>query len=168
MDIVKHMLTTVSKDRRVLALLIGWGFGAFMEGMAGFGTAIAIPASMLVAMGFDPIKAILVCLVANSVPTTYGSIGIPASTLANLTGIDPVQLSTYISLQLLPLNILCPFIIVAIVGGSLKALKGVFMITLLSLYFYASSALSEPNSSFPDLYRSDYFSQKHHIKCYII
>lgn len=129
MDIVKHMLTTVSKDRRVLALLIGWGFGAFMEGMAGFGTAIAIPASMLVAMGFDPIKAILVCLVANSVPTTYGSIGIPASTLANLTGLDPVQLSTYISLQLLPLNILCPFIIVAIVGGSLKALKGVFMIT---------------------------------------
>ena len=132
MDIVKHMLTTVSKDRRVLALLIGWGFGAFMEGMAGFGTAIAIPASMLVALGFDPIKAILVCLVANSVPTTYGSIGIPASTLANLTGLDPVQLSTYISLQLLPLNIICPFIIVAIVGGSLKALKGVFMITLLS------------------------------------
>lgn len=132
MDIVKHMLTTVSKDRRVLALLIGWGFGAFMEGMAGFGTAIAIPASMLVALGFDPIKAILVCLVANSVPTTYGSIGIPASTLANLTGLDPVQLSTYISLQLLPLNIICPFIIVAIVGSSLKALKGVFMITLLS------------------------------------
>ena len=71
MDIVKHMLMTVSKDRRILALLIAWGFGAFMEGMAGFGTAIAIPASMLVALGFDPIKSILVCLVANSVPTTY-------------------------------------------------------------------------------------------------
>ena len=54
MDIVKHMLTTVSKDRRVLALLIGWGFGAFMEGMAGFGTAIAIPASMLVAWASTP------------------------------------------------------------------------------------------------------------------
>ena len=50
MDIVKHMLMTVSKDRRILALLIAWGFGAFMEGMAGFGTAIAIPASMLVAL----------------------------------------------------------------------------------------------------------------------
>ena len=132
MDIVKHMLTTVSKDRRVLALLIGWGFGAFMEGMAGFGTAIAIPASMLVALGFNPIKAILVCLVANSVPTTFGSIGIPASTLANLTGLDPVQLSTYISLQLLPLNLICPFLIVAIVGGSVKAIKGVFIITLIS------------------------------------
>ncbi len=132
MDIVKHMLTTVSKDRRVLALLIGWGFGAFMEGMAGFGTAIAIPASMLVAMGFNPIKAILACLVANSVPTTFGSIGIPASTLANLTGADPVQLATYISLQLLPLNILSPFLVVMIVGGSPKALKGVFLLTLLS------------------------------------
>ena len=131
MDIVKHMLTTVSKDQRVLALLIGWGFGAFMEGMAGFGTAIAIPASMLVAMGFNPIKAILLCLIANSVPTTYGSIGIPASTLANLTGLDPVQLSTYISLQLLPLNIICPFLMVIVVGGSIKALRGVFLLTLL-------------------------------------
>lgn len=131
MDIVKHMLTTVSKDRRVLALLIGWGFGAFMEGMAGFGTAIAIPASMLVAMGFDPVKAILLCLIANSVPTTYGSIGIPASTLANLTGLDPVQLSTYISLQLLPLNLICPFLMVIVAGGSLKALRGVFILTLL-------------------------------------
>ena len=75
------MLTTVSKDRRVLALLIGWGFGAFMEGHGRyFGTAIAIPASMLVAMGFDPIKAILVCLVANSVPTyVWFPFGIPAS-----------------------------------------------------------------------------------------
>ena len=132
MDVVKHMLTTVSKDRRVLALLIAWGFGAFMEGMAGFGTAIAIPASMLVAMGFNPIKAILACLVANSVPTTFGSIGIPASTLANLTGVDPVQLATYISLQLLPLNIISPFLVVMIVGGGFKALRGVFLLTLLS------------------------------------
>lgn len=132
MDIIKHMLTTVSKDRRILALLIAWGFGAFMEGMAGFGTAIAIPASMLAALGFNPIKSILICLVANSVPTTYGSIGIPASTLANLTGLDPIRLSSYISLQLLPLNLICPFLIVLIIGGSLKALKGVFLITLLS------------------------------------
>lgn len=132
MDIIKHMLTTVSKDRRVLVLLIGWGFGAFMEGMAGFGTAIAIPASMLVALGFNPIRAILVCLIANSVPTTYGSIGIPASTLANLTGLNPLLLAKYISLQLLPLNILCPFLMVIVTGGSIKALKGVFMLTLLS------------------------------------
>lgn len=132
MDVIKQMLTSVSSDRRVLILLIGWGFGAFLEGMAGFGTAVAIPAGMLAGIGVNPVLAASVCLVANSVPTTFGSIGIPASTLANLTGLDPVQLSTYITLQILPLNIICPFVIVAIVGGSLKALKGVFTITLLS------------------------------------
>lgn len=132
MDIIKHMLTAVSKDRRVLLLLIGWGFGAFMEGMAGFGTAIAIPASMLVALGFNPIKAILACLIANSVPTTFGSIGIPASTLANITGLDPVQLATYISFQLLPLNIICPLLMVVVSEGSFKALKGVFLLSIFS------------------------------------
>lgn len=132
MDIIKHMLTAVSKDRRVLVLLIGWGFGAFMEGMAGFGTAIAIPASMLVALGFNPVKAILACLIANSVPTTFGSIGIPASTLANITGLDPVHLATYISFQLLPLNIICPLLMIIISEGSIKALKGVFLLTVLS------------------------------------
>ena len=85
MDIVKHMLTTVSKDRRVLALLIGWGFGAFMEGMAGFGTAIAIPASMLVALGFDPIRAIpgLPGLLTPFRQRMVPSVSLPA--LANLT-----------------------------------------------------------------------------------
>ena len=121
-----------SKDRRVLLLLIGWGFGAFMEGMAGFGTAIAIPASMLVALGFNPVKAILACLIANSVPTTFGSIGIPASTLANITGLDPVQLATYISFQLLPLNIICPLLMVVVSEGSFKALKGVFLLSVFS------------------------------------
>ena len=52
MDVIKQMLTTVSKDSRILALLIAWGFGAFMEGMAGFGTAVAIPASIMVGLGY--------------------------------------------------------------------------------------------------------------------
>lgn len=132
MDVIKQMLTSVSKDRRVLVLLIGWGFGAFLEGMAGFGTAIAIPASMLVALGFNPVTATVACLVSNSVPTTFGSIGIPASTLAGITGLDPVLLAKYISLQLTPLNIIVPFLMVMIAGGSVKAIKGMFTITLLA------------------------------------
>lgn len=59
LDVIKQMLTTVSEDKRVLFLLIAWGFGTFMEGMAGFGTAVAIPAAMLVALGFPPIKTIV-------------------------------------------------------------------------------------------------------------
>ncbi len=132
MDIIKQMLTSVSRDRRVIVLLIGWGFGAFLEGMAGFGTAVAIPVSMLVALGFNPVLSAVVCLIANSVPTAYGSIGIPTTTLGQITGIDPVLLAQYVSMQLLPLNIICPFLMVIVTGKSLKALKGMFLITLLA------------------------------------
>ena len=82
------MLAGVSVDERVLLLIIGWGFGNFMEGMAGFGTAVAIPASMLVGIGLDPMRAVLACLVVNSTPTAFGSVGVPTVTLASVTGLD--------------------------------------------------------------------------------
>jgi len=132
METIKTMLSSVTSDMRVLALLLAWGFGAFMEGMAGFGTAVAIPAAMMVAVGFDPLKSIIACLVANSVPTTYGSIGIPTTTLASLTGLDPVHLGTFIAVQLFLLNLIAPFFVVMIIGGGFKALKGVFLVTFLS------------------------------------
>jgi len=132
MDTIKKMLTSVSTDRRILVLLIGWGFGAFLEGMAGFGTAIAIPASMLVGIGINPLLAALVCLIANSVPTAYGSIGIPIVTLGQITDIAPLQLAKYVCLQLAPLNLLCPFLIVIATGRSIRALKGVFLLTFIA------------------------------------
>ena len=131
MDTIKKMLTSVSNDRRVLILLIGWGFGGFLEGMAGFGTAVAIPAGMLAGIGVNPVLAAMVCLIANSVPTAYGSIGIPIVTLGNVTGIDPIQLATYTALQLIPLTVLCPFLMVIVASHSLKGLKG--MVLMLSL-----------------------------------
>ncbi len=124
MEVIKEMLTSVSTDTRALILLIGWGFGGFLEGMAGFGTAIAIPAGMLAGIGIDPILSVAVCLIANSVPTAYGSIGIPLVTLGNVTGIDPMQLATYTCLQLGVLSLLCPFLMVITAGHSMKALKG--------------------------------------------
>ena len=63
MELIKKMLASVSVDQRVLLLIIGWGFGNFMEGMAGFGTAVAIPASMLAAIGINPILSVIACLV---------------------------------------------------------------------------------------------------------
>lgn len=130
MDVIKKMLTSVSSDRRVLILLIGWGFGGFLEGMAGFGTAIAIPAGMLAGIGVNPVLAASVCLIANSVPTAYGSIGIPLVTLGSVTGIDPTTLATYTSLQLAPLTLICPFLMTIVTGGSLKALKGMGIMCL--------------------------------------
>ena len=133
MDVIKQMLTSVSSDRRVLILLIGWGFGAFLEGMAGFGTAVAIPAGMLAGIGVNPVLAASVCLVANSVPTAYGSIGIPLVTLSSVTGIDAVKLASYTCLQLAPITCLCPIIMTIAAGGSLKALKGMGLIIIAAI-----------------------------------
>ena len=129
-DVIKQMITSVSNDKRILVLLIAWCFGGFMEGMAGFGTAIAIPAGMLLTLGFDPIFSCLVCLIANGAPTPFGSIGIPTVTLANLVGLENTQLSFITSLQLAPFMLVIPFLIVTVTGKGPKALKGVTGITL--------------------------------------
>ncbi|WP_207667784.1 L-lactate permease [Mobilisporobacter senegalensis] len=132
MEVIKKMLASVTKDKRVLVLIIAWGFGGFMEGMAGFGTAVAIPASMLWGLGFDPVFAAIVCLIANATPTAFGSIGIPTTTLAKITGLNVIGLSTNTVILLIPLIILTPFILVYLTGKSKKALKGVGIITLIS------------------------------------
>jgi lactate permease len=132
METIKHMLCGVSSDKRVLTLLIGWCFGGFLEGMAGFGTAVAIPASMLMALGLNPVTAILACLIANGVPTMFGSIGIPTTTLASITGIDAIQLAGTQAIQVFPFVIACPILMVMLVGGGPKALKGALPVTLVA------------------------------------
>ena len=141
MDVIKAMLTSVSTDGRILILLISFGFGGFLEGMAGFGTAVAIPASMLAGMGVHPVTAVAVCLIANFVPSAYGSIGIPIVTLSSVMGTDPVQIATYVALQLFLLSFLCPFLMVIVAGHSIKALKGVFPICLAAGLAFASTEL---------------------------
>jgi len=132
MEVIKKLLASVTNDKRVLVLIIAWGFGGFMEGMAGFGTAVAIPASMLVALGFNPVFSAIVCLVANATPTAFGSIGIPTTTLAKITGLDVIGLSTNTVVLLAPLIILTPFVLVYLTGKSKDAFKGVGVITLVS------------------------------------
>lgn len=129
MELIKKMLAGVSRDKRVLALIIGWGFGNFMEGMAGFGTAVAIPASMLAGIGLDPIRAVLGCLVVNSTPTAFGSVGVPTVTLASVTGTELVPLSGNIALIQCILTFISPFLMVCICGKGIKALKGMLPMT---------------------------------------
>ena len=120
MEVIKKMITSVSDDKRILVILIGWCFGGFLEGMAGFGTAVAIPSSMLMALGFNPVNAILACLVANSMPTMFGSIGIPTVTLASVTGLDALMLGFIETIQAAPFLLISPFIMVMIVTGGFK------------------------------------------------
>ncbi|MDD3224549.1 MAG: L-lactate permease [Clostridium sp.] len=132
MESIKKMLAGVSTDKRVLTLIIGWGFGTFMEGMAGFGTAVAIPASILAGIGLNPFAAVISCLVVNSTPTAFGSVGIPLVTLSSVTGIATHTLATNTAMIEVILAFISPFIMVCIVGGGIKALKGSFTITLIA------------------------------------
>ncbi len=132
MDRIKKMLAGVSRDKRVLALLIGWGFGCFMEGMAGFGTAVAIPASMLVGIGLDPLGAVVGCLVVNSTPTAFGSVGVPTTTLASVTGLNVLTLAGDVALIQCILTFISPFLMVCICGKGVKALKGMIPTTLIA------------------------------------
>jgi len=125
MEDIKAMITSVSNDKRVLVILIGWCFGGFMEGMAGYGTAIAIPASMLYALGFDPVVSILVCLIANACPTMFGAIGIPTSSLAASVSLDSLTLAFAQVVQVWPLLMLSPFLMILLFAKKgLKSFEG--------------------------------------------
>ncbi len=132
METIKAMLGSVSTDKRVLMLIIAWGFGNFMEGMAGFGTAVAIPAGILVGLGFDPILSIVSCLVINSTPTAFGSVGVPATTMANITGLNILQICSSTAIMQMLLTFAAPFLGVIIIGKGTKALKGMIPFILIA------------------------------------
>jgi lactate permease len=132
MEIIKKMITSVTTDKRILVLILAWGFGGFLEAIAGFGTAVAIPAGIMYALGFNPLFAAIICLISNTTPTAFGAIGIPVVTLARVTGLDVAQLSYAVALQLAPLVVFLPIALVMVTGRSIKAIKGVFLITLIS------------------------------------
>ena len=131
MATIRDGLSRVSPDPRVLALLIVWGFGNFMEGMAGFGTAVAVPAAILVGVGFDPAKAVLMCLVANTTPTAYGSVGVPVAMLAKVGGCDVRALAATVAYLQLAVTALGPFLILLAYGGR-AALRGLFGLALVA------------------------------------
>lgn len=90
---LKQQFSSISTDKSVQVLLITWGFGGLLEGMAGFGTAVAIPAAILISLGFRPVFSALVSLIANSVPTAFGAVGVPVIVLGTGNGVtrDPVK-----------------------------------------------------------------------------
>lgn len=131
MQKIQDMLCSLTTDKRILVLLIAWGFGGFLEAIAGFGTAVAIPASILMTFGINPIEAAVICLVANTTPTAFGAVGLPVITLAQTAGLDVMHTAFIVSLQLSVLILVIPYILVGLTGG-VKAIKGVGFITFMS------------------------------------
>lgn len=139
MDLIKGLLSGISPDRRIQALILAFSFGGFLESVAGFGTAVAIPAGILAAMGFEPVLAAAVCLIANTIPVAFGVLGVPVITLSQLTGLSLGRLSLYTSLQLLPFIMLLPFVLMHVVTGSFKNIKGVVLVSLFSASAFAAA-----------------------------
>lgn len=117
METIKESLKSVSSDESVIMLLIICGFGNFMEGMAGFGTAVAIPAALLVGMGISPVKAVVGALVANTAPTAFGSVGVPIMTLSKVGDMDRQVLSLFASLMQFLIMATVPFLVLVVTGG---------------------------------------------------
>jgi lactate permease len=104
-------------DRAVQAILVAFCFGALLEGSAGFGAPVAITAFLLVGLGFEPRLAVLVCLIANTAPVAFGSIGVPIVALAGVTGLDVMKLSAMVGRQLPFLSLMLPAYLVLVAGG---------------------------------------------------
>lgn len=112
MEVIKQQFSHISTDRSIQVLLLTWGFGGLLEAMAGFGTAVAIPAAILISLGYKPVFAAVSCLIANSVATAFGAVGTPVIVLATETGLPIDVLSSNVVLQLAPLMFIIPFILV--------------------------------------------------------
>ena len=123
MDKMQGAMADLTVDRRAQALLIAFGFGAFLEGICGFGAPVAIPASILVGLGYNPMMAALVCLVANTGPVPFGSLAIPTVTLAKTTGLDLMKLSQMTGRFMAPLAMIMAFATVYAMSKA-KGLRG--------------------------------------------
>ena len=130
-EALKQQFSSISTDKSVQVLLITWGFGGLLEGMAGFGTAVAIPAAILISLGFRPVFSALVSLIANSVPTAFGAVGVPVIVLAQETGLPVIPLSTAVVLQLSVLMLLVPLVITFLADPRMKALPKNLLLSLL-------------------------------------
>jgi lactate permease len=123
-EIIKDSIGGLTSDRRLQAMLIAFALGAFIEGAAGFGTPVAVAAAMLTGLGFSPFFAAGICLLANTAPVAFGSIGIPVVTLAGITGLDEQLLSAWVGRLCAPISVFIPAYLVLVMGG-FRALNGV-------------------------------------------
>lgn len=116
-EIIKHFMASITADRRLQALLIAFSFGSFLEGTAGFGAPVAITAAMLVGLGFNPLYAAAICLIANTAPVAFGAIGIPITVASQVTSIPEMAISQMVGRTLPILSVMIPFYLVVLVAG---------------------------------------------------
>ncbi|HJV46240.1 MAG TPA: lactate permease LctP family transporter [Bacillota bacterium] len=141
-DIIRHSVLSITEDRRLQALLVAFSFGAFLEGAAGFGAPVAISAALLVGLGFNPLYAAGLCLIANTAPVAFGAIGTPVIAMEGPTGIAASEISKMIGHQLPFLSAFIPFYLVLIMAGFKKTMEVLPAILVSGLSFAVAQYLS--------------------------
>jgi lactate permease len=122
-EVLKQVIAGLASDRRIQLLLIGFAFGAFIEGASGFGTPIAICAAMLIGLGFKPLPAAGLSLLGNTAPVAFGALGTPLLALAKVTGLPLEKLSAMVGRQLPFFSVIVPFWMVVVLAGWAGALE---------------------------------------------
>jgi lactate permease len=122
-EVIKHFMASITSDRRLQALLIAFSFGSFLEGTAGFGAPVAITAAMLVGLGFNPLYAAGICLIANTAPVAFGAIGIPITVASQVSGVPEMAISQMVGRTLPLLSIVLPFYLVMLMAGFKKSME---------------------------------------------
>jgi lactate permease len=122
-EIIKDSIGGLTTDRRLQAMFIAFSFGAFIEGAAGFGAPVAVSGAMLAGLGFNPFYAAGICLLANTAPVAFGSIGIPVITLANVTGLPVLPLSAMVGTLCAMISIIIPAYLIVVMAGVSRAVE---------------------------------------------
>jgi len=133
------LIANLPNDRRVILVVIGFCFGALLEGIAGFGTPVAITSSLLIMVGFPALEALVFVLIFNTAPVAFGALGVPVTVLGAVTGLPPVALGAMIGRQLPIIALILPFYVMTLYGG-MRSLRALWPMLLVA---GASFALSQ-------------------------
>lgn len=149
-------MLSITEDRRIQALLIAFSFGAFLEGAAGFGAPVAITAALLVGLGFKPLQAAGLCLIANTAPVAFGAIGVPITVMEGITGISALEISKMVGRQLPLIAVFIPFVLVVIMVGFKRAFEVLPAVLVSGISFAVAQFLSSNylGAELPDIISS--------------
>ncbi|MDD4329053.1 MAG: lactate permease LctP family transporter [Aliarcobacter sp.] len=149
-EIIRNSIISITEDQRIQVILIGFSFGAFLEGAAGFGAPVAITAAILVGLGFKPLYAAGLCLIANTAPVAFGALGIPIIVAGKVSGIDPFLIGAMAGRQLPLLSMIIPLWLVVMMDGW-KGVKDVWPVALVAGGSFAISQYITSNFIGPEL-----------------
>ncbi|HIB1183622.1 TPA: L-lactate permease [Escherichia coli] len=149
-DIIRASVLSVTPDQRIQMLIVGFAFGAFLEGAAGFGAPVAITAALLVVLGFRPLYAAGLCLIVNTAPVAFGAMGIPILVAGQVTGLDSFEIGQMVGRQLPFLTIFVLFWIMAIMDG-LRGIKETWPAVLVAGGSFAIAQFLSSNFLGPEL-----------------